>query len=263
MLIHALIVGLAGRCDSNVPRFASSVKKNSREPTYELRNAQIWDQDYTGSKAAKAHTVRSCGSEIARRPALPRWSKLRPAGAEGPREIAEASWMKNADRPGDQARVYITASPLTGMQAAHLSGACHGCLEQLVREGLIEQSMISSESKTRYRITDRGRQHAERSLEVCGYLGPRRLVWSVFRDAPLAICAHARGKAEHVAAALSVSSSRPRPRNCGPGGSSGRSLFIYGHRAMGNSVGRQVHAACRRLLDPVLHQRPQQRDPPL
>src|SRR5262249_56064049 len=37
-------------------------------------------------------------------------------------------------------------------------------LEQLSREGLIEQSMLSSESKTRYRITDPGRHHPPRPL---------------------------------------------------------------------------------------------------
>jgi hypothetical protein len=119
-------------------------------------------------------------------------------------------------------------------------------LEQLTREGLIEQSMVSSESRTRYRITERGRQHAERSLEVCAYLGPApvsldaysaMLRWQ-FSNTP-------QVKPESVQAALSGLVLPPKAvQLAGLAVSSGRSLFVYGPSGNGKtSVGRQVHAA--------------------
>jgi hypothetical protein len=45
-------------------------------------------------------------------------------------------------------------------------------LEQLCREGLLEETMRTSESSSYYKITQRGREHATRSMEVCAYIGP-------------------------------------------------------------------------------------------
>ena len=39
-------------------------------------------------------------------------------------------------------------------------------LEQLCREGLAEETMQTSQTRSHYRITQRGREHAARSLEV-------------------------------------------------------------------------------------------------
>src|SRR5205823_11194231 len=55
----------------------------------------------------------------------------------------------------------------------HLSTACAAeVIEQLCREALVEETMMSSTEKAYYRITSRGREHAGRSMEVCAYIGP-------------------------------------------------------------------------------------------
>jgi DNA-binding MarR family transcriptional regulator len=119
-------------------------------------------------------------------------------------------------------------------------------LEQLSREGLVEQSMLSSDAKTRYRITDRGRQHAERSLEVCAYLGPApvsleayaaMLRWQ-FAATPVV-------KPDHVLSALQGLVLPERAiQMAGLAVSSGRSLFVYGPSGNGKtSIGRQIHRA--------------------
>src|SRR4029077_668097 len=45
-------------------------------------------------------------------------------------------------------------------------------LEQGCRDGLLEETMQTSQGRSFYKITERGREHARRALEVCGYLGP-------------------------------------------------------------------------------------------
>ena len=43
---------------------------------------------------------------------------------------------------------------------------------QMSFEGLVEETMMTIGGKPSYRITERGTRHAERAMEVCGYLGP-------------------------------------------------------------------------------------------
>ncbi|HKB42733.1 MAG TPA: hypothetical protein VKD72_40265 [Gemmataceae bacterium] len=147
-------------------------------------------------------------------------------------------------------------------------------LEALCREGLVEETMRTSATSSHYRITDRGREHAARSVEECGYIGPApvgletyaaMLRWQFATAAPV--------RPEHVAAALSglVLSSRAA-QLAGLAVSSGRSLFIHGPPGNGkSSLGRQIHAALPgdywipyaislgdsviRLFDPHVHQR--------
>src|SRR5262249_53952829 len=45
-------------------------------------------------------------------------------------------------------------------------------LAQLTRDGLVEETMMSSQARAQYRVTQAGRDHAIRSMEVCAYLGP-------------------------------------------------------------------------------------------
>src|SRR5262245_10133974 len=45
-------------------------------------------------------------------------------------------------------------------------------LELLMREGLVDETMKTSATRSHYRITQRGLEHAGRLLEVCGYVGP-------------------------------------------------------------------------------------------
>jgi hypothetical protein len=119
---------------------------------------------------------------------------------------------------------------------------------QMLGEGLIEETMLSTGGKATYRVTDRGRRHAERAMEVCAYLGPApvsleaysaMLRWE-FARAP-------QVKPEHVTAALSGLVLSPKAvQMAGLAVSSGRSLFVYGPSGNGkSSVGRQIHTALR------------------
>jgi hypothetical protein len=147
-------------------------------------------------------------------------------------------------------------------------------LENLCREGLMEESMRTGAGRSHYKITQQGRAHAERSLEVCGYIGPApvhlrtyaaMLRWQ-FANTP-------QVGPEHVATALSgLVLSQDVAELAGLAVSSGRSLFVYGPSGNGkSSLGRQIHAALLgdywiphcisvgntiiRLYDDQLHQR--------
>src|SRR5262249_7872136 len=125
-----------------------------------------------------------------------------------------------------------------------------------------------------YRITDRGREHASRAMETCGYIGPApvrleayaaMLRWQ-FANSP-------QVKPEHVVTALSGLVLSPKAAQlAGLAVSSGRSLFIYGPPGNGkSSLGRAIHSALvgdcwipysislgesvLRLFDPHVHQR--------
>jgi predicted ATPase with chaperone activity len=129
----------------------------------------------------------------------------------------------------------------------HLSPALTAALvTQLMGEGLIDETMMSSQSRALYRVTERGRQHAERAMEVCGYLGPApvsldaysaMLRWQ-FANTP-------EVKPEYVTSALSgLVLSQKAVELAGLAVSSGRSLFIYGPSGNGkSSIGRQIHSA--------------------
>jgi hypothetical protein len=117
---------------------------------------------------------------------------------------------------------------------------------QLSFEGLVEETMMTSGGKPTLRVTDRGRRHAERAMEVCAYLGPApvsleaysaMLRWE-FARAP-------EVKPEHVTAALASLVLSPQAvQMAGLAASSGRSLFVYGPSGNGkSSLGRQIHAA--------------------
>src|SRR5579871_6564444 len=44
-------------------------------------------------------------------------------------------------------------------------------MEQLCHEGFAEETLQTSQGLAHYKITDRGRQHAERALDACAYIG--------------------------------------------------------------------------------------------
>ena len=129
----------------------------------------------------------------------------------------------------------------------HLSLPLAGeVLEQLCREVLVEETMMGSQARAQYRITQRGREHAARSVEICSYIGP----------APVSIEAYAamlrwqfanttQVRPENVAAALSGLVLSPKAMQlAGLAASSGRSLFVYGPSGNGkSSLGRQIHKA--------------------
>jgi hypothetical protein len=129
----------------------------------------------------------------------------------------------------------------------HLSLPCvMELMEQLCREGLAEETMRTGEGKSHYRITQRGRESAGRSLEVCGYIGPipvslraysAMLRWQFSNTQEV--------KPENVVSALSGLVIAPKAAEmAGLAVSSGRSLFVYGPPGNGkSSLGRQIHSA--------------------
>jgi hypothetical protein len=157
----------------------------------------------------------------------------------------------------------------------HMSlGLAGHVLEQLCREGLVEEIMQTAQGRGHYKITQRGREHGARLLEVCGYVGPApvsleaysaMLRWQ-FTTTP-------EVRPEHVTAALSGLVLSPKATQmAGLAVSSGRSLFIFGPPGNGkSSLGRQIHAALSgdywvpycisvrnsviRLFDEQIHQR--------
>jgi predicted ATPase with chaperone activity len=132
-------------------------------------------------------------------------------------------------------------------QQLHLSLSLAGeVMTQLCRDGLAEETMQTSQGLSHYRITERGREHAGRSLEVCGYIGPApvrleaygaMLRWQ-FSTTP-------QVTPERVASALGGLVLAPKAMQlAGLAVSSGRSLFVFGPPGNGkSSVGRQIHAA--------------------
>jgi hypothetical protein len=148
-------------------------------------------------------------------------------------------------------------------------------LEQMCREGLAEETMKTSQARSHYRITQRGRDHAARLMEVCAYIGPApvrleayaaMLRWQFANTPPV--------RPEHVINALSTLVLPNKSiQLAGLAVSSGRSLFIYGPPGNGkSSIGRQIHAALTgdywipycisvgnnniiRLFDDQIHQR--------
>ena len=121
-------------------------------------------------------------------------------------------------------------------------------LEQLSVARLIEVLWETGTGGNRYKVTDRGREHAVRALEVCGYIGPAPirleaysalLRWQ-FTNTP-------QVQPEHVRSALSeLVLSSEAVELAGLAVSSGRSLFVFGPPGNGkSSVGRQLRAALR------------------
>src|SRR5262245_36725243 len=202
-------------------------------------------------KAAKPSAASGAGSEVpSDDPHLPPMIQVGDVLApKAPKEIAAAR-LEDGTLTDLAVKLAYAINRFTVdwvCKRLHLSEAlATDVLDQLSREGLIEQSMISSESQRRYRITERGRQHAERSLEVCAYMGPApvsleaysaMLRWQ-FASTP-------EVKPEHVQAALQGLVLPPKAiQLAGLAVSSGRSLFVYGPSGNGKtSVGRQIHSA--------------------
>jgi predicted ATPase with chaperone activity len=119
-------------------------------------------------------------------------------------------------------------------------------LTQLCREGLMEETLQTSQGLSHYKITERGRQHAARVMEVCAYIGPAPvrleaygafLRWQ-FANSPAVT-------PEHVVSALTGLVITPKAAQlAGLAASSGRSLFVFGPPGNGKStLGRMIHSA--------------------
>jgi predicted ATPase with chaperone activity len=119
-------------------------------------------------------------------------------------------------------------------------------LVQLCRDGLAEEVLQTAQGRSHYRITQRGREHGVRLLEVCGYIGPAPVSLDAYAAMLRWQFAHTpQVRPEHVAAALAGLVLSPEATQlAGLAVSSGRSLFVFGPPGNGkSSLGRQIHAA--------------------
>lgn len=119
-------------------------------------------------------------------------------------------------------------------------------LQQVLSEGLIEETRLTSQGRTLYRTTERGRRHAERAMEVCAYLGPAPVSLEAYSAMVRWEFSHApQVKPEHVMSALSgLVLTSEAIEMAGLAVSSGRSLFVYGPPGNGkSSLGRAIHSA--------------------
>lgn len=146
-------------------------------------------------------------------------------------------------------------------------------LWQLKQDKLIEILAQNGPFSYRYAVTERGREHAVRLMEICGYVGPApvslaaysaMLKWQVAGRSPIAM--------ESVRTALSPLVLLDEAVEVAAlAASSGRSLFLFGPPGNGKtSVGRLLHSVQNgemwvphclqiendiiRLLDPQCHE---------
>lgn len=129
----------------------------------------------------------------------------------------------------------------------HLSASLtRAILTELCVEELVEETMKITEGRSHYRITQQGREHGARLLEVSRYVGPAPVSLEQYRAMLRWQFAHQPAvKPDNVAAALSnLVLTQEAMEMAGLAVSSGRSLFVYGPPGNGkSSVGRQIHSA--------------------
>ncbi len=132
-------------------------------------------------------------------------------------------------------------------QQLHLSLAlADEVLDQLCREGLIEETLRTGPGKSHYAITPQGRETAERLMEVCRYIGPAPVHLNAYAAMLRWQFAHTPpARPEQVSAALSRLVISPQAMQlAGLAVSSGRSLFVFGPPGNGkSSLGRQIRGA--------------------
>jgi hypothetical protein len=132
-------------------------------------------------------------------------------------------------------------------QHLHLSPVlARKVLERVCMDGTMEQLWETGEGGHHYRITNEGRQHASRLLEICGYIGPAPVSLESYAAMLRFQFANMRPvKPENVTAALSELVISPKAMQlAGLAVSSGRSLFLFGPPGNGkSSVGRKLHGA--------------------
>lgn len=146
-------------------------------------------------------------------------------------------------------------------------------LEQLRAEAMLETMGHDGPFGYRYTISQRGRERAERIMDICGYVGPAPVSLSSYRAVLEWQTSNAQRVTEtQVHEALSGLVLPPEVKQvAGLAISSGRSLFLSGPAGNGKtSLGRQLHRALRgdiwiphciavenniiRLFDPHCHE---------
>ncbi len=119
-------------------------------------------------------------------------------------------------------------------------------MRAMAMDGLIEELWQTGSSSSHYKITQRGREYAQRLMEVCAYIGPAPVRLETYSAMLRWQFAHQpQVLPEHVTAALSSLVLTPQAAElAGLAVSSGRSLFVFGPPGNGkSSVGRQIQGA--------------------
>jgi DNA-binding PadR family transcriptional regulator len=119
-------------------------------------------------------------------------------------------------------------------------------LQKLAIDGLVEELWQTGSSSSHYKITQRGRELAQRLMEVNAYVGPapvRLEAYSAFLRWQFAHTPTV--KPEYVTQALSTLVLTDKAiQLAGLAVASGRSMFIFGPSGNGKtSIGRQIHGA--------------------
>jgi len=147
-------------------------------------------------------------------------------------------------------------------------------LWQLKGDKLIEVLGQTGPFNYRYAVTDRGREHAQRLLEISGYVGPAPVTLDAY-SAMLDLQSEQRPKVtrEQVQSAVSeLTLPEDAVEVAALAASSGRSLFLFGPPGNGKtSLGRALHKVLEghlwiphciaidssiiRIFDPQVHQR--------
>ncbi len=119
-------------------------------------------------------------------------------------------------------------------------------LEKLCFEGLLEQLWQTSAASSHYKITDQGKNHAQRCMEMCAYIGPAPIRLETYSAMLRWQFANTQQVLpEHVTQSLSgLVLTTKAMQMAGLAVSSGRSLFVFGPPGNGkSSLGRQIQAA--------------------
>ncbi len=131
----------------------------------------------------------------------------------------------------------------------HLPPSVVGEVLQELRAGnMLETLGASGPFGFRYAVSERGREHAARLMEISGYVGPAPVSLDDYTATVEWQLTHIpQVQPEHVAGSLSqLILSQEEALTVGLAASSGRSLFVYGPPGNGkSSIGRFIHTALR------------------
>jgi predicted ATPase with chaperone activity len=170
-------------------------------------------------------------------------------GPRAPQDVAGAK-LDEGNLSDLAIKLFFTVARFTTEWVAkrlHLSLALsRELLIQMCTDGIIEETMQTTQGRSHYKITARGREHASRLMEVCAYIGPApvrleaysaMLRWQ-FQFQP-------EVTPEDVTSALEGLVLTPEAAQlAGLAVSSGRSLFVFGPPGNGkSSLGRAIHTA--------------------
>jgi DNA-binding PadR family transcriptional regulator len=195
-------------------------------------------------------TPAATGEAPAKDPALPRLHRVGDIVAPtAPHDIASAGLGERVLTDLVLKLAYTVARFSTEWAAQHLHlsvALADEVLDQLCREGLVDETLRTGPGKSHYAITPRGRESAERLLEVCRYIGPAPVDLKAYSAMLRWQFAHSPSvRPEQVNAALAGMILPAQAMElAGLAVSSGRSLFVFGPPGNGkSSLGRSIRSA--------------------